>query len=58
MGSIRFSRNLGLLLAGVWLILYGLFALFPTLLTGDAPRIILGILALVAGVLVFIEFRD
>ena len=58
MGSIRFSRNLSLLLTGIWLILWGVFALFPTILTPDAQRIILGILALIAGVLVFVEYKD
>jgi uncharacterized membrane protein HdeD (DUF308 family) len=45
------------MLAGVWLFLMGVFTLFPTM-QGDATRVILGILALVAGVLVFIEYKD
>ena len=57
MGSIRISRNLGLILAGVWLILFGIFSLFKNVLA-DHQTTILGILALVAGVLVFIEFKD
>ena len=57
MGSIRISRNLGLLLAGVWLLLWGVFQLWPTL-GSPAVSTILAILAIVAGVLVMIEYKD
>jgi hypothetical protein len=54
MATIRFSRNLGLMLAGVWLILMGLIQLFRA----EIPTAVMGILALIAGVLVFIEYKD
>jgi len=57
MGTIRISRNLGLMLTGVWLLLTGVFTLWPTL-GSEGVKVILGILALVAGVLVFIEYKD
>lgn len=56
MATIRFSRNLGLLLAGVWLMLYGVFSLFKIVFEGQ--NAVMGILALVAGVLVIIEYKD
>ncbi len=56
MGSIRISRNAGVMLTGIWLILYGVFTLFNIL--EEAKGTILGILALIAGVLVFIEYKD
>jgi len=54
MATIRFSRNLGLMLAGVWLILMGVIQLFEA----KIPTAVMGILALIAGVLVFIEYKD
>ena len=57
MATIRISRNLGLLLAGVWLLLWGVFQLWPTL-SSPALVTILAILAIVAGVLVMIEYKD
>jgi len=57
MATIRISRNLGLLLAGVWLLLWGVFSLWPTL-SSPALTTILAILAIVAGVLVMIEYKD
>lgn len=54
MGSIRISRNLGLMLTGLWLILYGVFGLLDV----KVSPAVLSILALIAGVLVFIEYKD
>jgi hypothetical protein len=56
MATIRFSRNLGLMLAGLWLILTGVFQLFR--ITFPAQPTVMGILALIAGILVFIEYKD
>jgi hypothetical protein len=53
---MRSARNIGLILTGIWLILFGLLALpgigFP------ASGIILAILAIAAGVLLLIGMRD
>lgn len=54
MGSIRISRNLGLMLTGLWLLLYGIFGLFNV----SVSPAVMHILALVAGVLVFLEYKD
>ena len=56
MASIRISRNLGLMLTGVWLLLFGVFNLFDVM--AESRMKVLSILALVAGVLVFIEYKD
>ena len=47
------TKNLGFLLLAVWLILYGLLAVFGVSFNGQA--IIMGILALAAGVLILIN---
>ena len=54
MATIRFSRNLGLMLAGVWLFLMGVIQLFDARI----PNAVMGILALLAGAFVFIEYKD
>jgi hypothetical protein len=47
------TKNLGFLLLAVWLILYGLLAVFGVSFNGQG--IIMGILALAAGVLILIN---
>ena len=47
------TKNLGFLLLAIWLILYGLDAVFSVTFTG--LPIIMGILALIAGVLILIN---
>jgi len=46
--AIRIQRNMGLLLLAVWLILYGLAGIVAL----GLPAPLLGILALIAGVLI------
>ena len=46
-------RKIGFILLAIWLILTGLFALFKFSFTGEA--VIMGILALAAGILLLIE---
>ncbi len=52
-GRVRWSRNLGVLLLGIWLILYGLIPLFR--IGFPAAGVILGILAIAAGVLLLLN---
>lgn len=47
------TKNLGFLLLAIWLILYGLLAVFSV--TFDGQGIIMGIVALAAGVLILIN---
>jgi hypothetical protein len=47
------TKNLGFLLLAIWLILYGLLAVFNFSFNGQG--IIMGILALIAGVLILIN---
>lgn len=47
----RFTNNLGFLLLAIFLILTGLALLIPTL---SIPGIVLGIIALAAGILILI----
>ena len=47
------TKNLGFLLLAIWLILYGLAAVFSVTFTG--LPIVMGILALIAGVLILIN---
>jgi len=56
MATIRISKNLGLLLTGVWLLLYGVFSIFNIL--PESRGVVLGIIALLAGALVMIEYKD
>ncbi len=50
---MRFRGRLGFILLGIWLILTGLIALFDFHFNGEG--IVMGILALVAGILLLIE---
>jgi hypothetical protein len=47
--AIRFNRNLGMVLAGIWFILTGLLALVGFTFQGQA--LVMALLALIAGVL-------
>ena len=47
------TKNLGFLLLAIWLILYGLLAVFNVTFNGQG--IVMGILALAAGVLILIN---
>ncbi len=49
------SRNLGTILLGIWLILTGLLPLVKTSLTIPGAELILGILAIAAGILVVVR---
>jgi hypothetical protein len=52
-GRVRLSRNLGLLLLSIWLILYGLI---PLLKIGfPAAGVVLGLIAIAAGVLLLLN---
>ena len=48
----RFTKNIGMLLLSIWLILYGLIALFSLSFSGLG--IIMGILAIAAGIFILI----
>jgi hypothetical protein len=48
---MNFQKNLGMLLLAIYLILVGLMALFPGIVI---PAIVMGILALAAGILILI----
>ena len=50
---MRITRNLGMLLLAIWLILTGLVSLFSLSFAGLV--IILGVLALLAGILILLE---
>jgi hypothetical protein len=50
---VTITKNLGFLLLAIWLILYGLLAVFGVSFAGQG--IIMGILALIAGVLILIN---
>lgn len=45
------TRNIGMLLLAIYLILIGLMSIFPAL---AIPAIVMGILALIAGILILI----
>ena len=47
----RFRNNIGMLLLAIWLILWGLFALIPSL---GSLNIVLTILAIAAGILILL----
>jgi uncharacterized membrane protein HdeD (DUF308 family) len=49
---MRLPKNLGILLLAIWLILYGLIALFSLSFAG--LPVIMGILAIAAGILLLI----
>ena len=48
--AVGFQRNVGMLLLGVWLILYGLSGMVAL----GLPAPLMGILALIAGVLILV----
>ena len=48
----RFTKNIGMLLLSIWLILTGLIALFS--LSFNGLGIIMGILAIAAGILILL----
>jgi uncharacterized membrane protein HdeD (DUF308 family) len=48
----RFTKNIGMLLLSIWLILYGLIALFSFSFKG--LDVVMGILAIAAGILLLI----
>jgi hypothetical protein len=48
----RFTKNIGMLLLSLWLILYGLIALFSFSFKG--LDVVMGILAIAAGILLLI----
>jgi hypothetical protein len=48
----RFTKNIGMLLLAIWLILYGLIALFS--LSFNGLGIIMGLLAIAAGIFILI----
>ena len=50
MNSVRVTRNLGMMLLGIWLILSGLIALLS--LSFEGLGTLMGVLALAAGVLI------
>lgn len=52
---MKFTKNLGMLLLAIWLILTGLFAVAPAL-GGVIPsrELLMGILAIAAGVLILL----
>ena len=52
-GNIKFSRNLGILLLSIWLILFGLLPLIG--ISFSADYIVLGVLAIAAGVLLLLN---
>jgi len=49
----RFTRNIGMLLLAIWLILYGLIALFSLSFAGLA--MIMGLLAIAAGIFILLN---
>jgi succinate-acetate transporter protein len=52
--EMKFTKNIGMLLLAIWLILYGVFALFPRLGTFEGEPTVMAILAIVAGVFILI----
>jgi hypothetical protein len=48
----RFTKNIGLLLLAIWLVLTGLIALFS--LSFNGLGIIMGLLAIAAGIFIFL----
>jgi hypothetical protein len=48
----RFTKNIGMLLLSIWLILYGLIAVFS--LSFNGLGIIMGLLAIAAGIFILL----
>jgi hypothetical protein len=55
MPTIKITKNLGLMLAGVWLLLWGVIHTFSV--NFPSSNVVLGIIALIAGVLVVIDYK-
>jgi len=55
MTTIKLTRNIGLLLAGVWLLVYGVLLAFPGVQFANW-NIVLGLLAFVTGVLIVVDY--
>jgi hypothetical protein len=51
---LGFSKKYGRMLLGLWLVLFGLFALFPEVTFRYQP-VLMALLAIVAGILVFLD---
>jgi hypothetical protein len=49
--AFAFQRNVGMLLLGIWLVLYGLAGMVPL----GLPSPVMAVLALVAGVLIIVS---
>ena len=49
----RFTKNIGMLLLAIWLILYGLIAVFSLSFTGLG--ILMGLLAIAAGIFILLD---
>ena len=54
MTTIKLTRNIGLLLVGVWLLVYGVLLAFPGVQFTNW-NIVLGLLAFVTGVLIVVD---
>ncbi len=48
----RYTKNIGMLLLAIWLVLYGLISLFS--LSFNGLGLIMGLLAIAAGIFIFI----
>jgi hypothetical protein len=53
MNNMRLTRNLGMLLLAIWLILYGLIGLLGLSFSGLS--VIMAILAIAAGILILLQ---
>ena len=51
MANVGFTRNLGMILLAVWLILYGLAGV----VTFPLPPIVMSVLAILAGILILLR---
>jgi hypothetical protein len=49
--AVTFQRNVGMLLLGIWLVLYGLAGMVPL----GLPSPLMAVLALIAGVLILVS---
>jgi hypothetical protein len=54
MSLIKLSKNLGLLFAGVWLLIYGVLLAFPAVQFSNW-NVVLGLLGFLTGVLVVVS---
>jgi len=51
----RFTKNIGMLLLAIWLIIYGLVALIPALGAINGIGLVLAILAIAAGIFILLN---